>query len=387
MTPAVFKPMAAIVQQGYDVDVVCADSFCRELPLDASLLPHAKKLFPNITRLNPPAGLLGWIRRKSNVLSRIPDLMTVLSRTAYEHLMDIDLDQYESVITWSPFHSINPVMVEVKKARKRVRWIAQFSDPWAGNPLEVHRLTKMWNAYHEPQTVRSADHIVHSSAYSRNLMMGSHPDHLNRKTSVLPHVFNSDLYPQRPKAKNEKIVMRYVGVLYGRRSPEPLFAALNNLFERRRDLSDRLVVEFVGHVPQAMLQTAAARALPPGCVRNVPTVDYLKSLELMYDADILLLIEADIRQNLFLASKVSDYFGANTPIVGLLPPGASEDALAGLGGWHARPNDIPSISNSLQLALSHVIANRGESWCNDDFRLTFGGQSVAERFLQIFRGF
>ena len=175
-------------------------------------------------------------------------------------------------------------------------------------------------------------------------------------------------------------------MLYGRRSPEPLFAALNILFERRRDLLDLVLVELVGSVPQTMLETEAARSLPPGCVRNIPTVDYLQSLELMYDADILLLIEADIRQNLFLASKVSDYFGANTPIVGLLPPGASEDALAGLGGWYARPSDIPAIVNCLELALDHVIANKGDSWCNHDFRLTFGGESVAERFIQIFQG-
>ena len=30
MMPAVFKPMAAIAQQGYTVDVLCADSFCKE---------------------------------------------------------------------------------------------------------------------------------------------------------------------------------------------------------------------------------------------------------------------------------------------------------------------------------------------------------------------
>ena len=30
MTAAVYKPMAAIARSGFAVDVVCADSFCRE---------------------------------------------------------------------------------------------------------------------------------------------------------------------------------------------------------------------------------------------------------------------------------------------------------------------------------------------------------------------
>lgn len=385
MTPAVFKPMAAIARQGYAVDVVCADSFCRELPLDDSLLPHAERLFSSITRLNPPGGIYGWLQKKSRVLSRVPDLMTVLHRSAYEYLMDLDLGRYDIVMTWSPFHSINPVMVKVKNARKNVRWIAQFSDPWAGNPLEVNRLTKMWNERHEPQTVTAADHIVHSSAYSLDLMLKGLPPDLRRKTSVLPHVFNTDLYPQRPKVQNDQITMRYVGVLYGRRSPEPVFQAMSKLFERRKDLRGRVVVELIGQVPQEMLETAAARSLPPGTIRNIQNVSYLKSLELMYDADILLLIEADIRQNLFMPSKISDYMGANTPIVGLVPPGASEDALVGLECWHSSPSDISAISDSLERAVEHVVAKDGAPWCNDDFRLTFSGEHLAVRFLEIFR--
>lgn len=385
MTPAVFKPMAAIARQGYAVDVVCADSFCRELPLDDSLLPQAERLFSSITRLNPPGGVRGWLQRKSRFWSRVPDLMTVLHHSAYEHLMDRDLDRYDGVMTWSPFHSINSVMVRVKKARKNVRWIAQFSDPWAGNPLEVSGLSKLWNKRHEPQMVMAADYIVHSSAYSLGLMLQGYPQKIRQKSAVLPHVFNTDLYPQRMKAINEQIVMRYVGVLYGRRSPEPVFLALKKMFERRKELAGRVVLELVGQVPQEMLETVAARSLPPGTVRTIKNVSYLKSLELMYDADILLLIEADVRQNLFLASKISDYLGGNTPIVGLVPPGASEDALAHLGCLYAHPGDIPAITKVLERAIDHAIAKDASHWCNEDYRLTFSGEHVAGRFLEILR--
>ncbi|WP_139167200.1 glycosyltransferase family 4 protein [Chromobacterium sphagni] len=383
MTPAVFKPMAAIAQQGYSVDVLCADSFCPELPLDNSLLPHSEETFSNITRLSPPRDAISWLQRKSRVFSRMPDLMTVLHRSAYSHLMDLDLSDYDAVMTWSPFHSINPVMVRVKKARKNVRWIAQFSDPWAGNPLEVSRLTKMWNRRHEPETVDAADYIVHSSAYSLDIMLSGHSPELRKKTDVLPHVFNTDLYPKRPKAKNEKIVLRYVGVLYGRRTPEPVFAALNMLFSRRKDLRELLVVELIGQVSKEMLESESAYALPTGMVRNIPNVSYLQSLELMYDADILLLIEADVRQNLFLPSKISDYIGANTPIVGLVPPGASEDAMVGLGGWHSPPSDVIAISNSIENAVDHVMNKNDASWFDSIFRQKFDGAHVAQRFIEI----
>ncbi len=383
MTAAVYKPMAALARSGYDVDVVCADSFCAELPLDHSLLPFAEKTFGKIDRLRPAKGLMTLLRSSIRKLDRVPDLMTVLRESAYSKLMDTDLSQYDAVMTWSPFHSINAVMTRVKKARPNVKWLAQFSDPWAGNPLEVSGLTKMWNARHEPRAVAAADFIVHSSRYSLDLMMQGQPESVRRRTDVIPHAFDEALFPQRPKARNDRIVMRYVGVLYGRRSPEPLFQALVRLLQRRPDLRDVLCVELIGLVPPEMLASEAAKSLPEGTVRAVGNVSFVESLEQMYDADILLLIEANVRQNLFLPSKLSDYIGADTPIVGLTPPGGSEDAMKQLGCWHARPSDVEEIEKAVEGAVDHVLRKDGADWCDQGYRDTFSGRRIAQRFGEI----
>ena len=383
MTAAVYKPMAAIARSGFAVDVVCADSFCKELPLDNSLLPFAENTFRDITRLRPSTALASRLRASSRVFSRIPDLMTTLKESAYETLMDMDLSKYDAVMTWSPFHSINAVMVQVKKARRNVRWLAQFSDPWAGNPLEVNRLIKFWNERNEPRAVNAADFIVHSSRYSLDLMLKNHPEAYRHKTDVIPHAYDEALFPQRPKALNDKILLRYVGVLYGRRSPEPLFHALASLFVRRPDLRGKLCVELIGLTPPEMLKTSAALSLPAGTIRTVGSVPFVESVEKMYDADILVLIEANIRQNLFLPSKLSDYVGARTPIVGLVPPGGSEDAFKQLGCWHARPDDIDGISQAIEGAVVHVTNCPDDQWCNESYRDTFSGIQVASRFTDI----
>ncbi|MDF2864558.1 MAG: hypothetical protein K0S02_4830 [Achromobacter mucicolens] len=386
MTAAVYKPMAALARSGYDVDVVCADSFCAELPLDHSLLPFAEKTFGRIDRLRPAKNLMSLVRSSIRKLDRVPDLMTVLRESAYSKLMDMDLSQYDAVMTWSPFHSVNAVMTRVKKARRNVKWLAQFSDPWAGNPLEVSRLTKLWNARHEPRAVAAADFIVHSSRYSLDLMMQGQPESVRRHTDVIPHAFDEALFPQRPKARNDRIIMRYVGVLYGRRSPEPLFQALGRLFQRRPDLRGVLCLELIGLVPPEMLATEAAMSLPEGTVRAVGNVSFVESLEQMYDADILLLIEANVRQNLFLPSKLSDYIGADTPIVGLTPPGGSEDAMKHLGCWHARPSGVEDIEKAVEGAVDHVLRKDGTDWCNQAYRDTFSGNRIAQRFGKILEG-
>lgn len=383
MTAAVYKPMAAIARSGFSVDVVCADSFCKELPLDYSLLQFAEDTFGTITRLRPSPSLASRLRASSLIFSRIPDLMTVLQESAYETLMDMDLGKYDAIMTWSPFHSINAVMVRIKKARPNVRWIAQFSDPWVGNPLEVSRLNKFWNEQHEPHAVKAADFIVHSSPYSLDLMLMNHSEVFRRKTEVIPHAYDEGLYPQRPKAQNDKILLRYVGALYGRRSPEPLFQALATLFERRPDLRGRLCVELIGSIPQEMLQTQAALSLLGTTIFTLGSVSFVESVEKMYDADILILVEANIRQNLFLPSKLSDYMGARTPIVGLVPPGGSEDALKHLGSWYANPGDIYQISRAIEGAVVHVMTCPDAPWCNESYRNTFSGTHVANRFTDI----
>lgn len=383
MTAAVYKPMAAIARSGFAVDVVCADSFCSELPLDHSLLPFAENSFGSITRLRPSTSLMGRVRTSSRIFSRVPDLMSVLHESAYATLMDMDLSRYDALMTWSPFHSINAVMARVKKARRNVRWIAQFSDPWAGNPLEVSRFTKFWNARNEPVTVNIADAIVHSSRYSLDLMLRNYQREIRRKAYVIPHAYDEELFPQRPKARNDKILLRYVGVLYGRRSPEPLFQALASLFARRPDLCQKLCIEFVGFIPPEMLQTPTAMGLPEGTIRSFGNVSFVESLEKMYDADILVLIEANIRQNLFLPSKLSDYMGARTPIVGLVPPGGSEDALKQLNCWYARPSDIDGISHAIEGAAEYVMTSSDMQWCDESYRDTFSGTQVAGRFTDI----
>jgi glycosyltransferase involved in cell wall biosynthesis len=230
-----------------------------------------------------------------------------------------------------------------------------------------------------------ADFIVHSSAYSRDLMVNGHPADIVNKTAVIPHPFDKDLYPARPKSKNQQIMLRHIGVLFDRRSPEPVFQALNNLLKRRPRLCGQLVVELVGTVPPEMLRTPAAKSLPPGMIRHVASVSYLESLTMMYDADVLLLIEADTKRNLFVPSKLSDYMGARTPIVGISPPGGSEDILKGLGCWHARPHDIDGIARAVEAAVDYVGSGSRETWCNEDYRRQFSNDLIAGHFVNILK--
>ncbi|AUB84541.1 glycosyltransferase [Candidatus Thiodictyon syntrophicum] len=354
MAPVVAKPMAGLARRGHRIDVVTAQAFGPHLGEDDSLSDYTAQHFRSIQRLSPDDRLLTRRWRYSPRWAATPDLMALLHRQALAYLLSLDLGRYAAVITWSPFHSVNTVMARVKAQRPRVKWIAQFSDPWAGNPLEHSRVTRLWNTLRQPQTVRSADFIVHSSAYSRDLMFAGAGRNRGARSAVIPHAYDPSLYPSPPRQANDRIVLRYVGVLFGRRSPEYLFQALRVLFCEHPLWRDRVCLEIVGTVPPEMLQTPAARALQPDVLVIRTSVSYLESLRLMRDADLLVLIEADTRLNLFVPSKLSDYIGARRPILGLAPPGGSYDLLCQVGATIRAPTDVSGIAAALHEALSAI---------------------------------
>ncbi len=379
MTPVVARMVAALKFQNFAVDVLAAENFLPFIPSDNSLVPYVKTYSDNIHYISPSNRK--WRNRDLNWFTA--DIMTILENSAYNNIMSLNLEDYEAVITFSPFHSINKVMLRVKKNRPKIRWIAHFCDPWAGNPLEKDWFRILWNEWYEPKMLAVVDLITHSSKFTLEVILNRHKYFDRSKASLIPHFFDVELYPKRPKANNTLVTLRFVGTLFGRRSPESLFQAVLQLLVHRIDLQEAFVIELIGKVEPAILESKTSQSLPQGLVRYLPPVDYLKSLELMYDADILLLIEADTDLNLFVPSKLADYMGANTPIVGIANTGGSREILDGLGCWTASPHDIQSIEKILESSIDYVLNGCQDPWHNPDFKDLFSLQSISKKLSNL----
>jgi len=217
------------------------------------------------------------------------------------------------------------------------------------------------------------------------MVLKAYPFLKPERTALVPHVFDPALYPSRPKHRSEKVTLRFLGTLFSRRTPLPIFLALGSLMHRRPDLRDALRIELVGFVEPGMLEGPAAASLPCGMVGHRPPVPYLESLELMYDADILLLIEADVASTPFVPSKLTDYMGANTPIVAIAPEGGCRDILGRLGCPTVDPKNIDGIASALETAIDRVIRGASGTWCNEEFRQSFGFRSAAAVFATLLR--
>lgn len=424
MAPCVAKAAAAIQSAGYKVEVVTVQP---RGPLqgpqfrDESLLPYIDTHFAGgLTRLSSTGSL--WYRRiqwgkrrfkhlllRSMSLSRkfwpfplfssqscrwsfhlqawvYSEVMTPFHDAMYRHLCErLETGAYTAVVSFSPFHAINPVMVDIKRKFPAVTWIAQFSDPWAGNPLEHNRFAQLWAQKMEPQTLEAADYVVYNSDTSRALMMQQNPGAKPHKTAIIPHPFDASLYPARGKNRASKITLRHVGTLFENRTPEPLFVALAALFARKPELRTVVQVELIGTIDRRMLLTPAALALPAGVIVTLPGVPYTASLEAIYDADILLLIEANVTNHLFMPSKLSDYLGAGVPILAIIPEGPARDTLMQIESqWVVSPADIDGISRALETVIA-AVQHRDSSvhWGDGDVRAAFSLEQVGKEYSNL----
>lgn len=159
---------------------------------------------------------------------------------------------------------------------------------------------------------------------------------------------------------------RYLGNFYGVRSPEPLFAALQEMHRRDPKALDALRIEIVGRLDPGMGETAAARSLPPGLVQMRSPVGYRELLHLMETADLLLIVDAPAKLSVFLPSKLVDYLGARRPILSLTPEGAAQRVTLEAGFWAAPPDDPQAAADALLSALRAVLA--GAAWSRNMLR-------------------
>lgn len=262
------------------------------------------------------------------------------------------------------------------KRRLGILWVAQFSDPWANNPyhpLPVGQARRIQEQ--ERQVVAEADHLIFPTKEIRDLVAMHHPaENVVARSTILPHCFDRSLYQRENGAESQRrdrIVCSYIGDFYGLRSPQPLIEALHLLQRDDPSLQNRFQIDVYGNV-EARFRSLLSDT--PGIqVQWHGQVPYLQSLQKMAASDVLLLMDAPGAVNLFLPSKLIDYFGARKPILGITPrEGTTGQLLRDYGFLVAEPTAPEEIATALQQIIGRqeqfaqmALDNDYERFTND----------------------
>jgi hypothetical protein len=132
----------------------------------------------------------------------------------------------------------------------RLPWIADFRDPWGGNPFRdrPYRSIDWWDAWLERRVCRAATRLVCNTSAMRDELIRRLP-WTAAKSVTLPNGFDSDWIDQVSACRimgPGKFVFVHWGTCYGPRSPVPLLRALRLLADRSSGLARRVRVQFVG---------------------------------------------------------------------------------------------------------------------------------------------
>ena len=341
-----------------------------QLPHRAPLqgLAHrlAMRLLPFYART--PDEFVGWARRAA--VAAAETLRT---------------DGIELLASFGEPMSDHLVCLELKRSFG-LPWLAHFSDPWSDNPFRSFQpLANSRNRRLEAQVIEAADCLVFTSEETRQLVMAKYPAVYLNKSFVLPHSYDpADFAQAPPRQSRSSLVIRYLGSFYGHRTPFPLFSSLLRLSRSHPQLLEGVRVELVGSMPGWMRLHHALDRLPPGLLQIRDPVPYRRSLELMRDADLLLVIDAPAKSSVFLPSKLADYIGAGRPIFGIVPPGASQRVITQLGGRTANPSNPMAIDAGLLAAIAEAKSSQmPEAWGDPSIRASFSIAKIAKDFRNV----
>lgn len=285
------------------------------------------------------------------------------ARRAYEKALALHAEKhYDVVMTRSP--SDIPHLVGYKFSRKTgVKWVANWNDPAApiwpepyGCPYSARQRKRLM-----AQTacfLRQASVNTFPSARLRDHFISFFPLLKEKECRVIPHIgLLSELLPKgEAVVVTEPMRMCHSGNLSPERNPDLLFLAMRQLLDE--GCAD-FRLDIMGHT-NAYTESLVRQHHLTDYVRFLGGQPYMDALRQMGTYDVLVLLEAVMKEGIFFPSKFTDYAQLGKPILAISPTaGFAHDVLTQWGGGLAVDNtSVEAIKSGLRTFIQSWKAGR-----------------------------
>lgn len=292
--------------------------------------------------------------------------------------------QVDLICSFSNPQESNIIGALVKKYLK-IPFISHFSDPWSDNPYKIFSALALKKVLSEENyVIHKSDRIIFTNDQARELVMKKYPLTLREKSRVISHCYDPDEYPAGVKIKNTVFTLSYIGAFYKQRGPEVLFRVVRNLIRQGYDLKLQLIGainDYAGfsriHLDQILREYGIEKN-----IEVLPVVSYKESLSFMKQADCLIVLDADMEKSPFLPSKVIEYAGSGTPVVGITPSHSPTAQFLEKIGYASFPySDEKNVTTYLEKLIKKEI----DLHLNQEYLQQFTKQSIASQFIQVFQ--
>ncbi|HEX7070572.1 MAG TPA: glycosyltransferase [Rhodothermales bacterium] len=224
--------------------------------------------------------------------------------------------RFDAVWTTGPPHSAHLIGRRLA-SRHRLRWVADFRDPWTGidyaEMLPTTALARRFDHSLERKVLTEASAVVVVSPS----MASALSEQVERAYTVIPNGFDPADFQSNVPVGADVFRIAHVGSLNVARNPETLWRALARL----RDAGEipALRVQLVGRVDPAVAESARSHGLE-SILEHVDYLEHREAVSRMQRSALLLLVINRVEgADGILTGKLFEYVGSGRPVLGLGP--------------------------------------------------------------------
>lgn len=316
-------------------------------------------------------------------LCALPAIIKAFSIIAKEKRFDVILSRA------LPEEAHLSALIIAKKAG--IPWIANWNDPVPGEKFPEpfpggrgkHASLGFWKDRFYRGVANRADWHTFPSERLRRYITDYLPKGIYEKSSVVPHIVLDK--SARSFRKGREFTLMHAGSLQPPRSPDAFFKGVRLFRERNRLLLGFSVV-FIVDRPDIVRNAAKSHGVED-VIRIENSRPYTEMSAVLTSADVLVIIEANMKEGIFLPSKFVDYVGTGRPILAISPKsGTIADILRTNGGGLAvdceSPDEIAVGIETLYKSWRHGVLD--ENYASDRLIKMFDKESVMKRYFEIF---
>ena len=249
----------------------------------------------------------------------------------------------------SPPHSTHLVGVLLKLIT-RVKWVADFRDPWANDP-DIHMPTKLHRLAHEwaeKIVVRSANQVITTTDFHTEYMKKRIPSDCCHTHTITNGCDLAD-FENLPKVQSTEFIITYAGGFYAKRQPTSFFKALKHLHIQHPELANKIKVQFIGD-SHKLTKNEVAKFDLYNCVQFTGYLDYRTTLEKLTKSSVFLLVVHNDKliAQTSIPAKLFEYMAVGRPVLAISPPGAAAELVkVSQCGIVIDPGEIDKIEKAI----------------------------------------
>ncbi|MEJ8590764.1 glycosyl transferase family 1 [Riemerella anatipestifer] len=318
------------------------DSLLKEVPTDIDIIktkiwePYqiAEKLNKNNKKFKTGQFDIGnnqsW-KSKLSIWIRgnffIPDARVFWVNPSVKFLKKyLEEHHFDALVTTGPPHSLHLIGLKLKKEFPKLKWIADFRDPWTEISYYKHlKLSKIADRKHrelEQKVFNHAD-ITLATSYTdaENFIKKG------ANAVCITNGYDSEALNTTERKPKTKFTLSYIGVLEQLRNPEILWETLNELISEFTDFKADFELKLVGRIDAKISESWEHTPLK-NHINDLGYLPHHKAVEEMHHSTLLLITNFPQESSKgIIPGKIFEYLASRNTIISFGPAQADVEKI------------------------------------------------------------